>query len=203
MTQRHHAVFNSNRSVLPNWHVLECKKGTKISRKSYIFLSFESSPPSGPSSANTALLATSDYSLSLSFFSSYVAASFACTSVKAQYQRQNKDVFFFTDFCRMWAVLAPRFNLQCEKRIVEGGAVHWIADRASGLIVAQPRGRRKLMSADLNHLIFYCENKIPMFRETQRIFYMYGCRIQRSDRLKISQKLGDIPFTEINTVNVL
>jgi hypothetical protein len=30
----------------------------------------------------------------------------------------------------------------------EGGAAHWIADRASGLIVAQPRGRRKLMSAD-------------------------------------------------------
>jgi hypothetical protein len=95
MTQRHHAVVNCKRSVIPNWHALECKKRTKISRKSYFFLSLESAPPSGTSSANTALLATSD------------AASFACTSVQAQYQRQNKDVFFFADFCRMWAVLAP------------------------------------------------------------------------------------------------
>ncbi len=77
-----------------------------------------------------------------------MAGGFACTSVQAQYQRQNKDVFFFADYCRMWAVLAPWFNLLCEKRMVEGGAAHWIADRASGSIVAQPRGRRKLMSAD-------------------------------------------------------
>ncbi len=28
------AVFSCNRSVLPNWHVVECSKGTKISRKS-------------------------------------------------------------------------------------------------------------------------------------------------------------------------
>jgi hypothetical protein len=101
------AVFNSNRSVLPNWHVLECKKRTKISFKKLFFSFFGIGSTLWPSSANTAFLATSDYSLSLSFFSSYVADDFACTSVQDQYQRQNKDVFFFADFCRMWAVLAP------------------------------------------------------------------------------------------------
>jgi hypothetical protein len=50
--------------------------------------------------------------------------------------------------------------------MVEGWAAHWIADRASGLIVAQPRGRRKLMSADFRvevSCFFILKINLPYF----------------------------------------
>jgi hypothetical protein len=81
--------------------------------------------------------------------------------------------------------------------MVEGGAAHWIADRASGSIVAQPRWRRKLTSADFRVEVscFLFKKKLLMSRETGRIFFTcMDAEFRGATDLKLARNWVTLPL---------